>query len=66
MAKVFKLFDEENTGKISFKTFKKIAHDIGENLSEEELYELFEEADRDNDGYINNQDFYRFFENNPE
>lgn len=38
---------------------KKIAQEIGENLSEEEIKEIMEEADRDNDGYIGFDDFYR-------
>lgn len=32
---------------------------IGENLSDEELHEIIEEADRDGDGMINFEEFYR-------
>jgi centrin-1 len=63
------LFDEEGTGKISFKNLKKIAQEIGnlfenfltigETLTDEELYEMLEEADRDNDGMINPDEFFR-------
>lgn len=28
-------------------------------MTDEELMELFEEADKDGDGYINNEDFFR-------
>lgn len=59
--KIFRLFDEEGTGKISFKNLKKIAQEIGETLTDEELYEMLEEADRDNDGMINPEEFYRYF-----
>ena len=38
---------------------KKIAQEIGENLSEEEIKEIMEEADRDSDGFIGFDDFYR-------
>ncbi len=31
----------------------------GENLTDEELYEMVEEADRDGDGMIGPQEFYR-------
>lgn len=30
--KVFKLFDEDNTGYITFRNLKKICNDLGENL----------------------------------
>ena len=57
--KIFQYFDLENTGKITIRNLKKIAHEIGENLTDEELKEIMEEADRDGDGYIGFDDFYR-------
>ena len=42
----------ENTGKITARHLKKIAEEIGENLSDEELKEIMEEADKDADGYM--------------
>ena len=56
---IFKYFDLDNNDKISLRNLKKIAQEIGENLSEEEFKEILEEADRDNDGYIGFDDFYR-------
>jgi Ca2+-binding EF-hand superfamily protein len=32
---------------------------LGENLTDEELNEMIEEADRDGDGLINTDEFYR-------
>merc|ERR1711865_845798 len=57
--KVFKLFDDDNTGKISFKNLKRVAKELGENMTEEELQVMIDQADRDNDGEINPDEFYR-------
>ena len=40
--KVFKLFDEDNLNKITYKNLKKIAAEVGEKLSDEELREMLE------------------------
>ena len=50
--KVFKLFDEDNTGRISFKNLRKIAAEVGESISDTEIHEKIEEADRTGDGLI--------------
>lgn len=57
--KVFALFDDDNSGAISFKNLKRVALELGENLTDEELQEMIDEADRDGDGVINEEEFYR-------
>ncbi|XP_026213243.1 caltractin [Anabas testudineus] len=57
--KAFRLFDDDCTGKISFKNLKRVAKELGENLTDEELQEMIDEADRDGDGEVNEQEFLR-------
>ncbi|TPX44814.1 hypothetical protein SeMB42_g03515 [Synchytrium endobioticum] len=57
--KAFRLFDDDDTGKITFKNLKRVARELGENLTDEELQEMIDEADRDGDGEINEEEFLR-------
>lgn len=57
--KAFRLFDDDETGKISFKNLKRVAKELGENLTDDELQEMIDEADRDGDGEINQDEFLR-------
>ena len=57
--KAFKLFDDDNTGKISFKNLKRVAKELGEKITDEELQEMIDEADRDGDGEVNEEEFVR-------
>eukprot|EP00922_Rhytidocystis_sp_ex-Travisia-forbesii_P019064 GHVS01028296.1.p1 GENE.GHVS01028296.1~~GHVS01028296.1.p1 ORF type:complete len:262 (+),score=73.90 GHVS01028296.1:289-1074(+) len=56
--KVFRLFDDDNTGSISFRKLQRVAAELGERLSEEELKEMITRADSDGDGYVTADDFY--------
>ena len=57
--KVFNLFDDDNSGYITFRNLKRVAMELGENLTDDELQEMVDEADRDGDGMISSEEFYR-------
>ncbi|KAI8474007.1 MAG: caltractin-like protein [Monoraphidium minutum] len=57
--KAFKLFDDDNTGRITFKNLKRVAKELGENLTDEEIQEMIDEADRNGDGEVDEEEFYR-------
>ena len=59
MMKAFRLFDEDDTGKITFKNLKRVAKELGENMSDDEIQEMIDEADRDGDGEISDEEFFR-------
>ena len=55
----FNLFDDDQTGHITLRNLKRVAKELGENMTDEELAEMIEEADRDGDGEINEEEFLR-------
>ena len=55
---MFNLFDDDSTGKITLKNLKRVARELGETMSDDELLEMIERADKDKDGEINFEEFY--------
>ena len=55
--KAFQLFDDDHSGKITIKNMKRVARELGENLTEEELHAMIDEFDRDQDGEISSDEF---------
>ncbi|XP_045652251.1 centrin-3 isoform X1 [Ursus americanus] len=55
--KAFKLFDDDDSGKISLRNLRRVARELGENMSDEELRAMIEEFDKDGDGEINQEEF---------
>ena len=56
--KVFRLFDEDNAGFVTIKNLRRVAKELGENISEEELQEMIERADSNADQQVTADDFY--------
>ena len=56
--KVFRLFDDDKTGYISIKNLRRVAKELGETMTDEELMEMIERADSDGDGQVSQEDFY--------
>lgn len=57
--RIFKLFDDDQTGYISLQNLKRVARELGSALNDAELLEMIERADSDNDGLIDVDDFYK-------
>eukprot|EP01083_Nonionella_stella_P031053 85060_1 len=56
--KVFELFDDDGKGHITVEDLKKVAINLGEEMSDEELKEMIDRADTDNKGYVNTDEFF--------
>ncbi|XP_018414735.1 PREDICTED: centrin-3 [Nanorana parkeri] len=57
MLKAFKLFDDDDSGKINLRNLRRVARELGENMSDEELRAMIDEFDKDGDGEINIEEF---------
>ncbi|XP_043920112.1 centrin-3 [Protopterus annectens] len=57
MLKAFRLFDDDDSGKISLRNLRRVARELGENISDEELRAMIDEFDKDGDGEINQEEF---------
>ncbi|XP_051875689.1 centrin-3 isoform X1 [Pristis pectinata] len=57
MLKAFKLFDDDDSGKINLRNLRRVARELGENMTDEELRAMIDEFDKDGDGEINQEEF---------
>merc|ERR1719446_1015817 len=62
MKKAFKTFDDDGTGKITFKNMQRVAKELGEAMSDADIQDVIDECDRDGDGGINESEFLRIME----
>jgi Ca2+-binding EF-hand superfamily protein len=57
MKRVFSLFDVQQKGYIGLEDLKRIAQDLGESMSDEELQDMMDRADLDHDDRVTVDDF---------
>ncbi|XP_046994203.1 centrin-1-like isoform X2 [Schistocerca americana] len=57
--RAFHLFNDDETGKVSLNNLKRVANELKEDVTEQELQEMIDEADLDGDGEVNQEEFLR-------
>lgn len=57
MQRIFSLFDADQKGYISLEDLQRIADDLGESMTDEELQDMLDRADPDQDGRVTAEDF---------
>uniref|UniRef100_A0A5S6QRW7 EF-hand domain-containing protein n=1 Tax=Trichuris muris TaxID=70415 RepID=A0A5S6QRW7_TRIMR len=57
--KAYTMFIGGSCGKITFDDLKRVAKELGESISDEELREMIEEGDYNKDGMIDQEEFYQ-------
>ena len=58
----FRLFDDDETGQITVENLQRLAEELGEHMSLEELQGMIKEADRSGQGQVSIEDFIRVME----
>lgn len=63
MKKSFKLLCEEGTNKITYKSLQKAVSELAKQMSSDEILKIIQEADKDKDGAIGEEDFIYVLKN---
>ncbi|KAF9942792.1 hypothetical protein BGZ67_010424 [Mortierella alpina] len=59
VSRAFQLFDGQDKGVIRLEDLRRVASELGMSMTDSELREMIEEADKDGDGGVNEQEFAR-------
>ena len=57
--KIFRLFADEGSDFITFRNLKRVVMDLEENLNDDDMMEMIEEADRNGDGKLSQKEVLR-------
>ncbi|XP_020088138.1 caltractin-like [Ananas comosus] len=63
LMKAFRIIDQDNNGKISDVDIQRIARDLGESFTLQEIREMIEAADRNGDGEVDANEFITIMKN---
>merc|ERR1712093_562303 len=63
MKKAFALYDQDGCGKLQLKDLKRVAKELGESLTDDELKGIIDESDRDGNGFLTEDEFVRVMRN---
>lgn len=61
IARIFDFFDSNHDGKVTWTELKSVAQFLGEEMTDDEIKEMFVKADLDDDGFVNVDDFYNIW-----
>merc|ERR1712182_178751 len=64
LLKAFAMFDDDKTGTISPANLKRVAKELGETMTEEDLLEVIAESDKDGDGELSVDEFLAVMKKN--
>merc|ERR1719235_2658847 len=56
---IFRFFDDDDSGKITLAKMKRVAQEVGQQFTDQDLQDMIAEADLDHDGEVNEEEFYR-------
>ncbi|GAB9464120.1 hypothetical protein Gpo141_00001561 [Globisporangium polare] len=66
IARAFALFDEDGSGQITLRKMRRVAKELGENLGDDELQAMIDEFDQNQDGEIDQTEFFSIMKQSTE